>query len=75
LFIFDRNAYKQTIQHAAPIEPFLSSIVDRQGGTMAGLEFRFKTKESLPSKTNAAKEIQIASSYNTLAERFVKQEM
>lgn len=42
---------------------------------MAGLEFRFKTKESLPSKTNAAKEIQIASSYNTLAERFVKQEM
>lgn len=49
-FIFDRDIYKQTIQHATPIEPFLSSIVNKHGGSMSGLEFKFKTEESLAEK-------------------------
>lgn len=49
-FIFDRDAYKQTIQHATPIEPLLSSLVNKHEGSMSDLEFKFKTEESLAEK-------------------------
>lgn len=49
-FIFDRNLYEQTIQHANSIEQSVTPLVDRQNGFMFGLEFKCKTKESLAQK-------------------------
>lgn len=49
-FIFDRNVYEQTIQHADSIEQSITSLVNRQSGFLSGLEFKCKTKESLAQK-------------------------
>lgn len=61
-FTFDRDVYKQTIQKATPIEPLLSDIVDKLDGSMSGLEFKFKTQESLAEKILERRSISDANS-------------